>query len=79
MVGGGLEGLHQSWWMMEKGFHTFWDEFMAEVKQWKSQRSLGEDAEEVHLCFASWVKPAIPWMEDPGRLQFIGSQRVGHN
>ena len=21
----------------------------------------------------------IPWMEDPGRLQSMGSQRVGHN
>ena len=21
----------------------------------------------------------IPWTEDPGRLQFMGSQRVGHN
>ena len=21
----------------------------------------------------------IPWMEDPGRLQAMGSQRVGHN
>lgn len=52
-----MEGLHQSWSMMEKGFHTFWDEFMAEDKQWKSQRSLGEDAEEVYLCFASWEKP----------------------
>ena len=20
-----------------------------------------------------------PWMEEPGRLQFMGSQRVGHN
>ena len=52
-----MEGLHQSRLVMEKGFHTFWDEFMAEVKQWKSQRSLGEDAEEVSLCFASRVKP----------------------
>ena len=21
----------------------------------------------------------LPWMEDPGRLQFMGSQRVGHD
>ena len=21
----------------------------------------------------------IPWTEEPGRLQFMGSQRVGHN
>ena len=21
----------------------------------------------------------IPWTEEPGRLQFVGSQRVGHN
>ena len=23
--------------------------------------------------------PVIPWMEDPGRLQSMGSQRVGHD
>ena len=29
-----------------------------------------------HSCILAWE---IPWMEDPGGLQSMGSQRVGHN
>ena len=29
-----------------------------------------------HSSFLAWT---IPWTEDPGRLQFMGSQRVGHD
>ena len=29
-----------------------------------------------HFSILAWK---IPWMEEPGRLQFTGSQRVGHN
>jgi len=29
-----------------------------------------------HSSILAWK---IPWTEDPGRLQFIGLQRVGHN
>ena len=44
-------------------------------------RSLGwEDALEkemaVHSSTIAWK---IPWTEEPGRLQFMGSQRVGHD
>ena len=44
-------------------------------------RSLGrEDALEketaTHLTILAWK---IPWMEEPGRLQSMGSQRVRHN
>ena len=44
-------------------------------------RSLGqEDPPEkgmaTHSSILAWK---IPWTEEPGRLQFIGSQRVGHN
>ena len=28
-----------------------------------------------HFCILAW---RIPWTEEPGRLQSIGSQRVGH-
>ena len=28
------------------------------------------------LCTLAWK---IPWMEEPGRLQSMGSQRVGHD
>ena len=29
-----------------------------------------------HSSTLAWK---IPWMEEPGRLQSVGSQRVGHN
>ena len=29
-----------------------------------------------HSSILAW---RIPWMEEPGRLQFIGSERVGHD
>ena len=29
-----------------------------------------------HSSILSW---SIPWTEEPGRLQSMGSQRVGHN
>ena len=44
-------------------------------------RSLGwEDALEkevaTHSCILAWK---IPWTEKPGKLQAMGSQRVGHD
>ena len=30
----------------------------------------------IHFSILAW---RIPWTEEPGRLQFMGSQRVGHN
>ena len=29
-----------------------------------------------HSSILAWK---IPWMEEPGRLQFMGSRRVGHD
>ena len=29
-----------------------------------------------HFSILAWI---IPWTEEPGRLQSMGSQRVGHN
>ena len=44
-------------------------------------RSLGwEDTLEKEMAtHSSTLAWKIPWMEVPGRLQTIGSQRVGHN
>ena len=44
-------------------------------------RSLGredplEKAMATHSSTLAWK---IPWMEEPGRLQSMGSQRVGHD
>ena len=35
-----------------------------------------EKAMAPHSCTLAWK---IPWMEEPGRLQSVGSLRVGHD
>ena len=40
------------------------------------QKDLLEKEMATHSKILAWK---IPWMEDPGRLQSMGSQRVGHN
>ena len=41
--------------------------------------SLGqEDLEKEMATHSSTLAWKIPWMEEPGRLQSMGSQRVGH-
>ena len=35
-----------------------------------------EESMATHSNILAW---RIPWLEDPGGLQSIGSQRVGHN
>ena len=35
-----------------------------------------ENGMATHSSILAW---RIPWTEEPGRLQFIGLQRVGHN
>ena len=43
-------------------------------------RSLGqEDLEKEMAPHSSTLAWKIPWTEEPGRLQFMGSQRVGHD
>ena len=44
-------------------------------------RSLGqEDAPEKEMAtYSSTLAWKIPWTEEPGRLQSMGLQRVGHN
>ena len=41
-----------------------------------SGRSPGGGGHGNHSNILTW---RIPWTEEPGRLQFIGSQRVGHD
>ena len=40
------------------------------------QEDLLEKGMATHSGILVWE---IPWIEDPGRLQSMGSQRVGHN
>ena len=44
-------------------------------------RSLGwEDTLEKRMAiYSSILAWEIPWTEEPGRLQLMGSERVGHN
>ena len=49
---------------------------------WETQvRSLGQEdpLEEEMATHSSTLAWKIPWMEEPGRLQPMGSQRVGHD
>ena len=41
-----------------------------------SQEDPVEDRMATHSSFLAW---RIPWTEEPGRLPFMGSQRVGHD
>ena len=44
-------------------------------------RSLGQEdpLEKEMATHSSTLTWKIPWTEEPGRLQFMGSQRVGHD
>ena len=44
-------------------------------------QSLGQEdpLEKEMAAHSSTLAWKIPWMEEPGRLQSMGSQRVGHN
>ena len=40
------------------------------------RKDLLEEEMATHSCILTW---RIPWTEEPGRLQSMGSQRVGHD
>ena len=44
--------------------------------QYLGQEDLLKKEMATHSSILAWK---IPWTEDPGRLQFMGSQRVGHD
>ena len=49
---------------------------------WETQvQSPGQDdaLEKERLPTPVFLPLSIPWTEEPGRLQFMGSQRVGYN
>ena len=46
---------------------------------WVSSLGQVDSLEEGMTTHSSILAWSIPWSEDPGRLQFMGSQRVGHN
>ena len=48
-----------------------------EMQTWSLGRK--DPLEEAMATHSSILAREIPWMEEPGRLQSMGSQRVGHN
>ena len=44
-----------------------------------SSPGLGRSLEKEMAIHSSTIAWKIPWTEDPGRLQYMGSQRVGHD
>ena len=51
---------------------TMWETWVQAL----GQEDLLEKEMATHSSILAWK---IPWMEAPGRLQFMGSQRVGHD
>ena len=45
----------------------------------KEQVGLSPYEEKAMTTHPSTLAWKIPWMEEPGRLQFMGSRRVGHD
>ena len=43
---------------------------------WESSTDTWEKAMAPHSSTLAWK---MPWMEEPGRLQSMGSRRVGHD
>ena len=74
------------WQLGRNKIALFWTSLVAQtVKQLPTMRetwvqSLGwEDLLEKQMATYSSILGKIPWMEKPGRLQFMGSQRVKPN
>ena len=49
------------------------------MKETQIQSLGGEDLEKGMATHSSILAWRIPWTEEPGRLQSIGSQRAGHD
>ena len=46
---------------------------------WVQSLGLEDPLEKEMATLSSTLAWKIPWMEEPGRLQSMGLQRVGHN
>ena len=60
------------WWLTVKRLPTMW-ETRVQSLGWED---LLEKEMATHSSILAW---RIPWMEEPGRLQFMGSKRVGYD
>ena len=57
-----------------------WSEFTVE-EEWKSgiKADIKQGVEKAMVAHSSTLAWKIPWMEEPGGLQSMGSLRVGHD
>ena len=60
------------WWLTVKHLPTVQETWVQSL----GRENLLEKEIAVHSSILAWK---IPWMEEPGRLQSMGLQRVGHN
>ena len=61
---------------MVKPLSTMWETW---VRSLGSIPGLGSSLEKEMAIHSSTTAWKIPWTEEPGRLQSMGSQRVGHD
>ena len=52
---------------------------MQEMQKWVQSSGLEDPQEEGTATHSSILAWRIPWIEEPGGLQFMGSQRVEHD
>ena len=62
----------EAWWAAVHGVAQSW----TRLERLKQQQQQQEKAMAPHSSTLAWK---IPWMEEPGRLQSMGSLRVGHD
>ena len=71
----------------EGGHHYFWASLVAQTvkrlsamqETWVQSLGWEEPLKKEMAAHSSILTWKIPWMEEPGGLQSMGSQRVGHN
>ena len=86
MNGWWIDALLDEWWMSGwmNGwmFHWLMDEWMnwgVEKTAFWSWEDLASFSEKAMAPYSSTLAWKIPWTEEPGRLQSMGSVRVGHD
>ena len=70
------------WWILPAAVIIvfFWSWFFSTMRETQVRSPVLEDPLEKEMAtHSSTLAWRIPWMEEPGRLQSMGSQRVGHN
>ena len=60
------------WWLSTKNLPAMWETWVQSLGQ---EDPLEEDMA-IQSSILAW---RIPWTEEPGGLQSMGSQRVGHD